>query len=89
MSPKKQIENFNKVLKEILDEEIRLGNRIFEVSEGWPKETTIMIVLEKEFLSPVARNLEGIEYRELNDPHYWKAEYYDKYTGHILACKFN
>jgi hypothetical protein len=24
----------------------------------------------------------------LNDPYYWKAEFYNGWTGHLLACRF-
>jgi hypothetical protein len=75
-------------LRSILDEEIARGNQIVETFRGWPNPKSLILCLEKEFLSPVAKT-EGIEYRKVDDPHYWKAEYHDPAEDHTLACKFN
>ncbi|HBG70217.1 MAG: hypothetical protein A2W93_13320 [Bacteroidetes bacterium GWF2_43_63] len=73
-------------LKPILDRELEKGNEILETSNGWPCENSIIIFLKKPFI--LTHKNESVEYRELNDPHYWKAEYYDKNNKHILACRF-
>lgn len=82
------IDKFSGILKSILDEELKAGNVIKETYNGWPTETT-SIALEKPFKKPVIKNLPGIEFYNINDPHYWKAEYYDKVNHLILTCGFN
>ena len=77
---------FSVILKTIMDEELRAGNKIVETSEGWPAAPTIMVLLGKPFAK--AYTIAGVELREINDPHWWKSELYDVETKHILACKF-
>lgn len=86
MTTQKHIDNFSLTLTKILNKEIELGNTIVETSKGWPDENTIIIFLDKPFNDEY--EFENIEYRNIDDPHYWKAEYFDKLTNHILACKF-
>lgn len=76
-------------LKEILLLELKAGNHICETYKGdWPCNDCIMIFLEKPFLTPIQKNLATIEFHNINDPHYWKAEYYDKETNQFLCCGF-
>ncbi len=86
MTTEEHISNFSLTLTKILNQEIELGNKIVETSTGWSEENTIIVFLGKPFKADY--EFENIEYRDINDPHYWKAEYYDKSTNHILACKF-
>lgn len=86
MKKQEHIDNFSPTLIKILKQEIRLGNEIVETSKGWPEEETIMIFLKKPFIGNY--ELENTEYRNIDDPHYWKAAYVDGLTNHILACKF-
>jgi hypothetical protein len=80
------IEKFSALLTEVMKSEVALGNKVVETSAGWPEPRTIMIFLQKPFLKKYDTGY--LEFREVNDPHYWHSEYYDKSTGHILACKF-
>jgi len=48
----------------------------------------VMILLEKPFVTAVRRNIDGIVFRTINDPHYWKAEYEDQQRKLLLACRF-
>lgn len=86
MITQKHIDNFSKTLKVILDEEIKLGNHIAETSKGWSQDDTVIVFLDKPFKKQY--HIENIEYRIIDDPHYWKAEYYDSSKNHVLACKF-
>ncbi len=87
MISREHIKNFSAALKPILNREIEQGNVIIETSAGWPEQNSIIIFLEKPFLTQ--HKIDKIEYRSLNDPHYWKAEYLDSSTNHVLACKFS
>lgn len=87
------VQNFKGVLKEILALEVSAGNKIVETYEskdtGFPMPNATMIFLDKPFKSPIRTDLENIEYRDVNDPHYWKAEYFDKENRQFLCCKFD
>jgi len=85
------ISKFSKVLLEILDEELLKGNFICETFKGdWPLKNpeSKMIFLAKPFCVKPQKELKGIKYTEVNDPHYWKAEYYDINDNSFLCCKF-
>jgi hypothetical protein len=71
-------------LRTILAEELRLGNAVVETSEGWPGALMVML------RSPFARRYEeeGVSFRPIEDPHYWKEEYRVAPSDHILACRF-
>lgn len=88
MVQQSDIELFSPILRSILDLEITQGNSIVETWNGWPNEQTIGIMLAKPFFVHYHYLPDNVEYREVNDSHYWKAEYEDKNTGHLLACRF-
>lgn len=73
-------------MTKILNQEIELGNEIIETSKGWPDDKTIIVFLKKPFKRKYS--FEDVEYRDINDPHYWRAEYVDIITNHVLACRF-
>ena len=86
MTTKEHIDNFSLALTEILNQELQLGNRIVETSKGWLVNNTVIIFLGEPFKK--THNNDNIGYRNIDDPHYWKAEYFDTSTQHILACIF-
>jgi len=86
MMTQAHIDHFSKALKIILDAEVRLGNEIVETSTGWPTEDAVTIFLKLPFLDTY--KIENVDYRDVDDRHYWKAEYIDKSTNHLLACRF-
>ncbi len=84
------INKFTGTLNEILQLELKAGNKIDETYEGdWPSPNSIMIFLEKPFITPILRNLQDISFNNVNDPHYWKAEYVDLNNKMWLCCKFD
>lgn len=83
-----QVDELSLKLKNILDLEIKAGNSIAETWTGWPYPTTVCVALLLPFLVKVENLPEGIVYRDINDPHYWKADYYDSITNHMLVCGF-
>jgi hypothetical protein len=86
MTTQEHIDNFSLTLTKILKQELKLGNKIVETSKGWPDNDTIIIFLGEPFKTTY--DIDNIEYRNIDDPHYWKAEYFDTSTKHVLACKF-
>ena len=78
-------------MKEILEEELKAGNEIVETYQGGFTNTSsehIFIFLKYPFKVKIQNNLKGITYREINDIHYWKAEYTDEKNHQTLACNF-
>lgn len=75
-------------LQPLLKAEMEAGNRVVETSQGWPQETSIGVFLEKHFLVAVSELPPGVEFVDVNDPHWWKWEYTCKRHVHFLACKF-
>ena len=81
------IDNFSEKLSGILNAEIKHGNEIHATSMGCLFEGAIMIQMKRQFRR-LYHCLPGIEFRVLNDPHYWKEEYFDTATKHLLICPF-
>ena len=73
-------------LQAILSSELARGNTIREISE-WPPKCRLFVLLDRPFKKKYALSPD-ISYEELNDPHYWKAEYAYKDGTECLACGF-
>ena len=86
MVSQEHLDKFSTTLKGILDAELKLGNTVAETGEGWPTDNGIIVFLRVPFKGRYS--MQQIEFREINDPHYWLSEYFDHTTGHILACKY-
>ena len=73
-------------LQSILDAELARGNKVIEVAD-WPPKCHLLVILALPFQRSYLP-LEDVEYQDVNDTHYWKAEY--RYRGGLqcLACKF-
>jgi len=76
----------NSSLKEIVFEELKLGNVILDISEGYPKPGSIFVSLSNGFMKK--HSVEGVDYKELTDPHYWKEEYSCGEPLHLISCPF-
>jgi hypothetical protein len=87
MNSTDHIKNFSLPLTEILNSELEFGNEIVETSDGWPSPNSITIFLRKPFFKEYS--VPNLEFRDVNDPHWWKSEYFDERTNHILACKYD
>ena len=80
-------EKFHGPLRNILKQELEAGNQIAKIYEGdYPREGSVMVFLVWPFKTPIPQTLNGIEYRDINDPHYWKAEYADESNNLYLCC---
>ncbi|WP_280151985.1 hypothetical protein [Piscinibacter sp. XHJ-5] len=73
-------------LQAILEAELAAGNEVAEVS-SWPPKCSLLVILRHPFNSKHTAAA-GVEFAEINDSHYWKAEY--RYNGgaQVLACGF-
>ena len=73
-------------IETLLKAEIKTGNEVAEISKGWPKQNSVLIIMKKPFIKKYT--IEGLEYRDVNDPHYWKEDYFDKTSLQTIACRF-
>ena len=88
---KELIDKLSIEMKEILEKELKAGNEIVETSQcrfSNDSVDNIYIFLKYPFKTKIRNNLEGITYIEINDKHYWKAEYTDEKNHQTLACNF-
>lgn len=83
------IERLSDGMKKILQLELEAGNEIKETYQGGFSEVTVdrvFIFLKYPFKDQY--DVPGICYREINDPHYWKAEYDDDIHHQTIACNY-
>lgn len=73
-------------LRDILRAELARGNRIAEIAD-WPPVCELLVILERPFRKRYALTA-GLDYADIDDPHYWKAEYRHDGGRHCLACGF-
>lgn len=73
-------------LQRILDAELAAGNFVADVS-SWPPSCTVLVILGRSFMTSAFTSAE-VTFHEINDPHYWKAEYRFKGGVETLACRF-
>lgn len=73
-------------LQLILEAELAAGNSIAEVAD-WSPKCRLLVILAREFL--LKPDLpDDVTFYQINDSHYWKAEYRYKGGVQVLACRF-
>lgn len=81
----KMLGELHPALTWVLQEELRCGNFILQVTKGWPEDDSISVSLKKSFAKTYSNP--EIEYQEINDAHYGKAQYASKdRPTHLLIC---
>ena len=65
--------------------ELDADNVVVETSRGWP--SSVMFGCRVPFRVQLRRRPKHVLFREINDPHYWLAEYECTKHQHLLACK--
>lgn len=76
-------------LQRFLEAELAAGNKIVDGSSspGWG-QLTRLVILDQPFRSKGWEGEAQLAFREINDPHYWKAEVEDVGTAELVACRF-
>jgi RimJ/RimL family protein N-acetyltransferase len=72
-------------LVDLLRAELAAGNEIVETGGGWPDPDSVFVRVRYPFRARPDSLPGGVQYLELNDPHWWKAEYNTRSPRHILA----
>ena len=80
------IERLHPGLKAILDEERAAGNEVMESSVGWPDAGSVFVRLRHPFRTVRREMPKGVRFTQVNDPHWWTAEYATESPRHVLAC---
>ena len=62
-------------LRTILDAELASGNSIAEVRTGSPLSDSIVVILERHFLTPLHPASANLRFRQVHLPGWWRAEY--------------
>ena len=70
----------------IFDAEMAAGNEVAELRTGWPDVDSVFVRLRQFFLTGRRDVPADVTFTELNDPHWWKAEYSSAKPRHILAA---
>lgn len=76
-------------LQPLLAAELAAGNRIADCGPSPRQPQGILVLLAKDFKARPSTLPAGIDYVEINDPHWWKAEYVHPPSGHVLAARFD
>lgn len=79
--------NLHPSLKKLLDAEIAAGNTVVETGGGWPKQEAVHVTLIRPLLARPSELPAGVVYTDVNDPQWWKEEYYREASGHMIICR--
>ena len=73
-------------LRSILAMELAAGNDVMETGRGWPDADSVFVRLREPFQGIGGALPEGVRYADVNDPHWWRAEYHTEKPKHLLVC---
>ena len=73
-------------LRGLLEAEVAAGNRIAGTGRGLHGKAGVVVLLSDPFRVKPATLPTGVEFRVVNDPLWWQAEYVHHPTQHCLAC---
>lgn len=89
MSHVGDIGRLSPVLRTLLDAELAAGNEVQDTGADFPRPGSFLVRLRRRFRAIPAELPAGVVYRELNDVHWWQAEYEHTPAGHYLVCGFD
>ena len=73
----------------MLDAELAAGNRVADRGPSPHHPQGVLVLLAADFKNRPRVRPAGVDYVEINDPHWWKAEYVHRPSGHVLAARFD
>jgi hypothetical protein len=83
------IDALGQELRQILTNELAVGNRVVETRSAAPESSSIFVLLANSFNVSLLRKFPGLQYREFKNPLFWSAHYRDVTRQQILACGFD
>ncbi len=78
-------------MRKILTRELEAGNRVEDTFIGGYRQLSgdhLFIMLKEPFMAESKKVYENIEYREINNPYLWKAQYKDLANDQTIGCYF-
>ena len=75
-------------LRALLEAELAAGNAIAGAGRGLHGKGSVLVLLREPFRVRPASLPAGVERHEINDPRWWKSEYFHAPTKQCLACCF-
>lgn len=72
-------------LQAILAAELAVGNEVVETGQGWPDPDSVFVRVRRPFATLPRALPDGVQFHELNDPHWWKAEVTTAAPRHTIA----
>jgi RimJ/RimL family protein N-acetyltransferase len=72
-------------LAELLRAELAAGNEVMESGRGWPDAASVFVRVKHPFRARPATLPNDVTYNEVNDPHWWKAEYTSGSPRHFVV----
>jgi len=72
-------------LRGLLEAELAAGNGIAGAGRGLHGRDAVMVLLNGPFRAKPLALPAGVEWRAVNDPHWWKEEYFHVPTAQCLA----
>ena len=75
-------------LQSLLEAELAAGNLVVDFGHDFPRAGCVLVRLAKAFRAVSNALPADVVLREVNDPHWWQAEYEHQPTGQFLVCGF-
>lgn len=88
MNDRRGLDQLCPPLQQLLAAELAAGNEVHDTGADFPRPGSFLVRLKCKFRAIPAELPTGVVYRELNDVHWWQAEYEHAPSGHRLACGF-
>ncbi len=82
------LERLDAGLRRIMDAELAARNEVEDCVLGWGNPRAVLVLFRHPFRAKWEKLPDGVRYREVNDPHWWKAEYVHEETLGCVACRF-
>lgn len=80
-----QLHQLTPALQNILDEELKAGNKVDDVANDYPDPGSICVTLSQRFKRSYKTG--SLQYTLTNDPHYWYADYCTtSQPRHMVIC---
>jgi hypothetical protein len=83
--PQRSLDGLCPELRTLAEAELHAGNVIVESGQGLFGPDAVLVLLKADAKTRPGTLPTGVQYREVNDPHWWKCEYFHAPTGHCLA----
>ena len=87
-TPQRSIEDLCPELRALVAAELAAGNAVIECRPGLYGPEALLVLLDGPFRCAPATPPSGVEFREINDPHWWKAEYFHVATKDAVAARY-